>query len=86
MYLIAVYGVYLDSPPEREGVFKLLNDFQSGGFGGMTDLERKELQAEFSRLEAEIEDLEMARDSPQRREQINQKTARLQVISVKLTA
>ncbi len=50
----------------------------------MTDLERKELKAEFSRLEAEIEDLEMARDSPQRREQINQKTARLQVVSVKL--
>ncbi len=58
--------------------------FKVGGFGGMTDLERKELKAEFSRLEAEIEDLEMARDSPQRREQINQKTARLQVISVKL--
>ncbi len=52
----------------------------------MTDLETKELQAEFSRLEAEIEDLKMARDSPERREQINQKTARLQVISVKLVA
>ncbi len=24
-------GVYLDSPPEREGAFKLSNDFQSGG-------------------------------------------------------
>ena len=57
-----------------------------GGFGGLTDQERKELQAEFSRLEAEIEDLKMARDSPERREQINQKTAWLQVISVKLTA
>ncbi len=78
--------MYLDSPPEREGVFKLLNDFQSGGFGGMTDLERKELQAEFSRLEAEIEDLKMVRDSPERREQIIEKTARSQVVSVKLMA
>ncbi len=50
----------------------------------MTDLERKELQAEFSRLEAEIEDLKMVRDSPERREQIIEKTARSQVISVKL--
>ncbi len=57
-----------------------------GGFGGLTDQQKKELQAEFSRLEAEIEDLKMARDSPERREQINQKTAWLQVISVKLTA
>jgi DNA gyrase/topoisomerase IV subunit A len=55
-----------------------------GGFGGMTDLERKELQAEFSRLEAEIEDLKMVRDSPERREQIIKKTARSQVVSVKL--
>ncbi len=57
-----------------------------GGFDGLTDQERNELEVEFERLEAEIEDLEMARDSPERREQINQKTARLQVISVKLTA
>ncbi len=76
---------YTARPKGRE----LLNfqmTFKVGGFDGMTDLERKELEAEFSRLEAEIEDLEMARDSPQRREQINQKTARLQVISVKLVA
>ena len=58
--------------------------FKVGGFGGMTDLERKELEAEFSRLEAEIEDLKMVRDSPERREQIIEKTARSQVISVKL--
>ncbi len=55
-----------------------------GSFGGMTDLERKELEAEFSRLEAEIEGLKMARDSPERREQTIEKTARSQVISVKL--
>ena len=53
-----------------------------GGLGGLTDQERNELEVEFERLEAEIEDLKMARDSPGRREQINQKTARLQVISV----
>ncbi len=58
--------------------------FKVGGFGGMFDLERKELEAEFSRLEAEIEDLKMVRDSPERREQIIEKTARSQVISVKL--
>ncbi len=58
--------------------------FKVGGFGGMIDLERKELEAEFSRLEAEIEDLKMVRDSPERREQIIEKTARSQVISVKL--
>ena len=50
----------------------------------MIDLERKELEAEFSRLEAEIKDLKMVRDSPERREQIIEKTARSQVISVKL--
>ncbi len=55
-----------------------------GGFGEMTDLERKELEAEFSRLEAEIEGLKMVRDSPERREQIIEKTARSQVVSVKL--
>ncbi len=58
--------------------------FKVCGFGGMIDLERKELQAEFSRLEAEIEDLKMVRDSPERREQIIEKTARSQVVSVKL--
>ena len=58
--------------------------FKVGGFGGMIDLERKELEAEFSRLEAEIKDLKMVRDSPERREQIIEKTARSQVISVKL--
>jgi len=58
--------------------------FKVGGSGGMIDLERKELKAEFSRLEAEIEDLKMVRDSPERREQIIEKTARSQVISVKL--
>ena len=52
--------------------------FKVGGFGGMIDLERKELEAEFSRLEAEIEDLKMVRDSPERREQIIEKTARSQ--------
>ncbi len=60
--------------------------FKVSGFGGMIDLERKELEAEFSRLEAEIEDLKTVRDSPERREQIIEKTARLQVLSVKLMA
>ncbi len=69
--------MYLDRPSRGT---------KMGGFGGLTDQERTDLQTEFSRLEAEIDDLEMARDSPERREQINQKTARLQVISVKLTA
>ena len=74
---------YAAQPKGRE----LLNfqmTFKVGGFGGMIDLERKELEVEFSRLEAEIEDLKMVRDSPERREQIIEKTARSQVISVKL--
>ena len=57
-----------------------------GGFGGMTDLKRKELEVEHQRLETEIEDLKMAGDSHERRNQISEKTARLREISVKLMA
>lgn len=53
-----------------------------GGYGGLTDQERTDLEAEFGRLDSEIEDLKDAGESLENRKQISEKSARLREISV----
>ncbi len=63
---------------------RLSRGTKMGGFGELTDQERTDLEAEFKRLETEIEDLKGVRYSPENKKQISEKSARLREISVKL--